>query len=150
VLSANNSTTTAAVDSLQNQTVIDAGRSGYLVVEQGPAWLAGYLYGPPEWLRVGLWLALLGLVGLTVYGAHRIDDPDQWVAIAEESSHAVLQIICVATVTYLAVNFATYPYLVDVGIGVIGGWTLATYLAPPIVRTARSVARSELEVSADE
>lgn len=147
MLSANNST--AAVESLQNTTVIDAGRSGYLVVEQGPAWLAGYLYGPPGWLRAGLWVALLGLVGLTVYGAHRIDDAQQWVAIAEESTQAALQIVSVATVTYLTVNFAAYPYLVDVGVGVIGGWALATILSPPVTRVARNAARSELGVSDD-
>lgn len=126
-----------------NATIIDSSGS-YLVVEQGPAWLAAFLYAPPWWVVWSLG-AVLGLVGfVTVLGATRIDDRREWAQVAAEATGNLLYVSAMGAVTYLAVNFAEFGYVVDVGIGVAGGYALASVLAPALLPRVHTAVATEV------
>lgn len=132
-------------------TIIDAGGQP-AVVREGPAWLAGLLYGPPWWVVWALG-AVLGLVGLVVlYQSRHVDGPAQWASLARTSTERVALVICIAAVTMLSSDYAGLPYLGDVAVGLAGGYALGTAIGPAAGRAVESLLwdHFELEVDADE
>jgi len=111
---------------------IVAGGGKPVVVEQGPAWLAALLYAPPWWM----YPTLLGLAGVWL-GALALGRSEQsvwgeWGAVRAEAIENVCILACCGALT-AAVAPVGWPYYVDVGIGVLCGYTGARWLIAPVV-----------------
>lgn len=104
-----------------NGTIVESGDS-FVVVEQGPPWLAELLYGAPEWLAWALQLALVVAVVAVAYLAWRVDvDAD----LVHDVLDALLVVGAIAGATWALTAWAPLPYLGDVVGGVAAGWALA-------------------------
>ena len=141
---------TSAQTATSTPVVIDGGHGQPVVVHQGPAWLAGMLYGPPWWVVWALG-AVLGLVGIVVLlGARNVDGPDEWGVVAGESAQTTTIVVCIAVATLLSKSYLSMPYMADVAAGMLGGLVAAWLLAPHVERIIRrDVTRLLSEVAAD-
>lgn len=102
--------------------------SGY-ELEQGPRWLADFLYAPPEWLPFALVLVLLTGGVVVVWLAARAD-------IDAEALSEIATNVSILVVTYLVTDAIAplwLPYLADVVIGAATGILTGFYVVGPLV-----------------
>lgn len=104
-----------------------------VIIEQGPRWLVELLYAPPAWVRPVAGLIFVSVVVLAALSYHRNGIDEE--IIEEASENAIIAMTCLGFTT-LMVNHADFSYVVDVGVGGIGGFLLAKAVSTLLVNLA--------------
>lgn len=92
------------------------------IVRQGPGWLAELLYQPPGWV-LGVVILAIFAVGLILVDRIMQQGVEREQALMMFQN--VLVIVFCGGVTKLLTERASYPYIVDVGVGVAVGFVAA-------------------------
>ncbi len=97
-------------------------------IEQGPTWLIDFYYSPPPWVNPSLKVLGLVVAGVVAYLLYR-----RGYEIAPTQQRVMLQVaatvVGVMTGVLAMTNYASQPYWVDVGGGLLAGYGLVTLLA---------------------
>lgn len=96
-----------------------------ITVEQGPRWLADFIYTPPAWVNPTIKVLGLVVAVLVVYRLHQRD----WSIDAETQlamGRIAATIVGVMGGVLAMANLTSQPYLVDVAVGFAVGWGTVT------------------------
>jgi len=94
-----------------------------VVVQEGPAWLGGFLYAPPPWIGAAIKVIVL-LIALGVvagYLRHGVDEN-----VLEEMAFAVFVVVGVLGLAEVVRSgVVPGPYVARMLVAGVGGWALA-------------------------
>lgn len=119
---------------------VDGGGT-FVIVTDGPAWLADLLYGPPWWLYMAFVGAFVAVAILTARGATNIDDTAEAALVAEEGARNLTLLVGIGFATLATDRVAGLGYVAEISLGVGVGWVLAVLLRDSVGNGANALTR---------